>query len=80
LVNIVREIKEKTCFVSQDPAADKDKAANSTEHNMNYELPDGQVVVINSPRFMGPEALFFPDLIKVGDTVEGLHKMTFQSI
>lgn len=47
---------------------------------MNYELPDGQVVVINSPRFMGPEALFFPDLIKVGDTVEGLHKMTFQSI
>ena len=29
---------------------------------------------------MGPEALFFPDLIKQGDEVEGLHKMTHSSI
>jgi len=29
---------------------------------------------------MGPEALFFPDLIKQGDETEGLHKMTFSSI
>ena len=47
---------------------------------MNYELPDGQVVTINTPRFMGPEALFHPDLIKKGDTIDGLHKMTFASI
>lgn len=47
---------------------------------MDYELPDGQVVQVNAPRFMGPEALFFPELIKQGDEVEGLHKMTFASI
>jgi len=29
---------------------------------------------------MGPEAIFFPDLIKEGDEVEGMHKMTFSSI
>lgn len=29
---------------------------------------------------MGPEALFHPDLIKQGDTILGLHDMTFQSV
>lgn len=60
----MREIKESVCFVSLDPKKDQETAANSTDHNMNYELPDGQVVTINTPRFMAPEALFFPDLIK----------------
>ena len=35
---------------------------------------------INAPRFLAPEAVFFPDLIKEGDEVEGMHKMTFSSI
>lgn len=77
---IIRKIKEDLCFVSLDPAADKTKAAESTELQKNYELPDGQTVPINAPRFMAPEALFFPDLIKEGDEVEGMHKMTFSSI
>jgi len=29
---------------------------------------------------MAPEAIFFPDLIKEGDEVEGMHKMAFSSI
>jgi len=29
---------------------------------------------------MGPEALFFPDLIQQGSEIEGLHKMVFSSI
>lgn len=65
--------------MSLDPAADKVKAAESTELQKMYELPDGQTVAINAPRFMAPEALFFPDLIKEGDEVEGMHKMTFSS-
>mmetsp|Transcript_987 Transcript_987/g.1179 ORF Transcript_987/g.1179 Transcript_987/m.1179 type:complete len:377 (-) Transcript_987:78-1208(-) len=77
---IVRTIKEKVCFVSLDPEADKKKAAESTEHSKNYELPDGQTVAINNPRFMGPEALFYPDLIKEGDEALGMHKMAFESI
>jgi len=77
---IIRKIKEELCFVSLDPAADKVKAAESTELQKMYELPDGQTVAVNAPRFMAPEALFFPELIKEGDEVEGMHKMTFSSI
>jgi len=29
---------------------------------------------------MGPEALFFPNQIKEGDEVEGMHKMTYSTI
>lgn len=63
-----------------DVASDKTKAAESTELTVNHELPDGSTVAVNSPRFMAPEALFFPDLIKEGDEVEGMHKMAFGSI
>jgi len=48
---IVRKIKEDLCFVSLDPAADRAKAAESTELQKAYELPDGQVVNVNMPRF-----------------------------
>merc|ERR1719409_2692770 len=72
---IVRGIKEKCCFVSLDPSADKAKAAESSELQMNYELPDGQTVMVNAPRFMGPEALFDPGLIKEGDETAGMHTM-----
>ena len=77
---IVRGIKEKCCFVSLDSAADKAKAADSSELQMNYELPDGQTVMINAPRFMGPEAIFNPGLIKEGDETPGMHTMGFESI
>lgn len=77
---IVRKIKEDLCYVALDPAAEKKKAADSTELQKNYELPDGQTVAINAPRFLAPEALFFPDLIKEGDEVEGMHKMSHASV
>jgi len=77
---IVRGIKEKLCFVSLDPAADKAKAAESSELQQTYELPDGQTVSVNAPRFMAPEALFDPGLIKEGDEAPGMHKMGFDSI
>jgi len=77
---IVIGIKEKTCFVSLDVEADKAKAAESTELTKNYELPDGQIVAINTPRFLAPEALFDPGLIKEGDEALGMHEMSFASI
>jgi len=77
---IVISIKEGTCFVSLDPEADKAKAGESTELVKNYELPDGQIVAVNTPRFMAPEALFDPGLIKEGDEALGMHDMAFASI
>jgi actin beta/gamma 1 len=77
---IVITLKEKLCFVSLDPEADKAKAAESTELTKNYELPDGQIVAVNTPRFMAPEALFDPGLIKEGDEALGMHDMSYASI
>ena len=43
-------------------------------------MPDGSTVAVNSPRFLAPEGLFFPDLIKEGDETEGMHKMAYNSV
>jgi len=77
---ICRKMKEDICFVSLDVEADKAKAAGSSELTKAYELPDGQTVSVNTPRFLGPEALFNPDLIKQGDGVEGMHKLAFGTV
>mmetsp|Transcript_5573 Transcript_5573/g.9566 ORF Transcript_5573/g.9566 Transcript_5573/m.9566 type:complete len:352 (+) Transcript_5573:80-1135(+) len=77
---IVRKMKEDLCFVSLDIEADTKKAQESTELQKNYELPDGQTVAVNTPRFMAPEALFNPGLIKEGDEALGMHSMTFKSV
>lgn len=77
---IVRKIKEELCYVSIDIEADKVKAAQSSELQKVYELPDGQSVSVNAPRFLAPEALFNPGLIKEGDETKGMHEMTFASI
>ena len=79
-MQIVGKIKEECCFVSLDCAADQAKAAESSEHQKTYELPDGQTIQINAPRFMAPEAIFNPGLIKEGDETKGMHAMAFSSI
>jgi len=51
-------MKEKVCFVALDPKEAQETAKNSNEHTEAYELPTGEVINVNTPRFMGPEALF----------------------
>lgn len=77
---IVITIKEQLCFVSLDVEADKAKSMSSSEITKNHELPDGQTIQVNQPRFLAPEALFNPGLIKEGDETDGMHKMSFNSI
>jgi len=77
--NIVRDIKEKLCYVALNFDEEMKRSVESTALN-NYNTPTGQIITVpHSECFRCPEILFSPQLLGK-DESEGVHKMIYDSI
>jgi actin-related protein len=75
---IVRDMKEKLCYVAMDFQAEMLQAQNSNDIEENYELPDGNIVTVGNERFRCPEILFDPSMVGLED--KGIHQLTYDCI
>ncbi|CAK79549.1 unnamed protein product (macronuclear) [Paramecium tetraurelia] len=77
-LEIARDIKEKLCYVALDYEEEMKIYKESKAKNKHYELPDGNIIVIEDQRFRCPELLFKPKLI--GFEVGGIDELTHKQI
>jgi len=75
---IVRELKEKSCYVAIDFESEYEKSQKTDECIEQHELPDGSIMTINDERFRASEVLFRPEL--VGKETEGIHYLAYDSV
>ncbi|KAI5805870.1 actin family [Geopyxis carbonaria] len=76
---VVRLIKEKTCFVAIDPKKEeKEWAGGGAARVEHYQLPDGNTLKLGSERFRAPEILFDPEII--GLEYPGIHQIVVDAI
>ncbi|OMJ90243.1 hypothetical protein SteCoe_7446 [Stentor coeruleus] len=75
---IVRDIKEKLCYIALDYNEEMSKSKTSPDMEKQYELPDGSHLTIGNERFRAPECIFQPGLL--GLDIDGADETTYKSI
>ncbi|THD26496.1 Alpha-cardiac actin [Fasciola hepatica] len=75
---IARDVKENVCYVSSDYETELSRSHRDNSCELNYRLPDGQMLRIGNERFRAPELIFNPKLC--GLEFPGLHKATCETI
>lgn len=77
-VQIVRDIKEKLCYVAIDPEKEMMLSKKISGMEKAYMLPDGETIRVGVERFIAPECLFNPSVI--GKEIEPLDDMIVSAI
>ncbi len=75
---IVRDIKERLCYVALDPEKELKLAEKVSGMEKTYTLPDGETLTIGAERFMAPELFFNPGAI--GSEELPLDEQIYQAI
>ncbi len=75
---IVRDIKERLCYVALDPEKELKLAEKVSGMEKTYTLPDGETLTIGAERFMAPELMFNPGAI--GSEENPLDELIYRSI
>jgi actin-related protein len=73
---IVRDIKEKLCYVAME--FDNKLEIDPSLVERNYQLPNGQSIALGNERFRCPEALFQPSILGIDSP--GIPEMIYNSI
>ena len=78
-LEIVKDIKEKLCFVAQDYDNERTAAESSSELDQAYTLPDrSQITVKGTVRMQVPELIFKPDLN--GKSCNSIQQLAWTSV
>jgi len=62
-LEIVRDIKEKLCYIAIDPEKEVILSKRVSGMEKNYMMPDGEVINIGLERFLAPESFFNTSVI-----------------
>ncbi len=77
-MEIVKDIKEKVCYVPYNVDSHERDHEDASEPEVKYKLPDGSVIQIGSEKYRAAECLFNPALI--GLEYPGIHQVLVNSI
>lgn len=75
---IVRDIKERLCYVALDPAKELALADKVSGMEKSYVMPDGSTVTLGQERFMAPEVFFKPS--QIGSEEVPVHELIYDAI